>query len=106
MAGIDNVRSNQLSTATQRGNSKTEISSTATQNDSKTTATGSGQDSVSLSQQSKALNQMQQDLSSQPAFDKAKVASIKEAIANGSYKVDPDKLASNILKFESELSTQ
>lgn len=106
MAGIDNVRSNQLSTATQRSNSKTEISSTATQNDSKTTATGSGQDSVSLSQQSKALNQMQQDLSSQPAFDKAKVASIKEAIANGSYKVDPDKLASNILKFESELSTQ
>lgn len=106
MAGIDNVRSNQLSTATQRSTNKTDVNSTSTQNENKATGPSSRQDSVSLSQQSKALNQMQQDLSSQPAFDKAKVASIKEAIANGSYRVDPEKLASNILKFENELSTQ
>jgi negative regulator of flagellin synthesis FlgM len=38
-----------------------------------------------------------------PSFDTAKVAAIKEAIANGSYIVDAEKLADNMIKFEKEL---
>ncbi|CAM2817653.1 flagellar biosynthesis anti-sigma factor FlgM [Vibrio mytili] len=61
------------------------------------------QDAVSLSQQSKAVSQLQKDMASSPAYDSAKVAAIKEAITNGSYKVDPEKLADNMIKFENEL---
>ncbi len=57
-----------------------------------------------MCQGGKAMGKLQQDLASQPAFDSAKVAAIKEAIANGSYRVDPEKLADNIMKFEKELS--
>jgi negative regulator of flagellin synthesis FlgM len=42
-------------------------------------------------------------MAASPAYDTAKVAAIKEAIANGSYKVDPEKLADNMIKLESEL---
>ncbi|EKM25332.1 flagellar biosynthesis anti-sigma factor FlgM [Vibrio sp. HENC-03] len=42
-------------------------------------------------------------MAASPAYDSAKVAAIKEAIANGSYKVDPEKLADNMIKFENEL---
>ena len=38
-----------------------------------------------------------------PSFDSAKVAAIKDAIANGSYVVDPEKLADSMIKFENEL---
>ncbi len=42
-------------------------------------------------------------MAASPAYDSAKVAAIKEAIANGSYRVDPEKLADNMIKFENEL---
>ena len=51
----------------------------------------------------KAIGQLHQDMAANPSFDSVKVAAIKEAIANGSYTVDPEKLADNMIKFENEL---
>ncbi|MFA0709203.1 flagellar biosynthesis anti-sigma factor FlgM, partial [Vibrio sp. 10N.222.48.A3] len=51
----------------------------------------------------KAIGQLHQEMAAQPSFDSVKVAAIKEAIANGSYTVDPEKLADNMMKFENEL---
>jgi len=99
MAGIDNIRTGQTMT-TNRSPSRSE--SGAPRSDSVKESKGS-QDSVSLSQQGKAMGKLQQDMAAQPSFDSAKVAAIKEAIANGSYQVDPDKLADNMMKFEKEL---
>ncbi len=102
MAGIDNIRSGQLLTTNSRSPARTDNNATSnTEKSSNTTAPK--QDSVSLSQQSKAIGQMQQSMASQPSFDSAKVAAIKEAIANGSYTVDPEKLADNMIKFEKDL---
>ncbi|NLS11633.1 flagellar biosynthesis anti-sigma factor FlgM [Vibrio sp. SM6] len=105
MAGIDNIRSGQLFNTNNRPSARADSSashSTASR-DVKTTA---GQDSVSLSSQGKAMGQLQQSMAATPAFDAAKVAAIKEAIANGSYQVDPERLADNIMKFENELAPQ
>ncbi len=99
MAGIDNIRTGQTMTPN-RSTSRSE--SAASRSDSVAESKGN-QDSVSLSQQGKAMGKLQQDMASQPSFDSAKVAAIKEAISNGSYKVDPDKLADNMMKFEKEL---
>lgn len=99
MAGIDNIRTGQTMN-TNRSPSRSE--SGAARSDSVAESKGNT-DSVSLSQQGKAMGKLQQDMATQPSFDSAKVAAIKEAISNGSYKVDPDKLADNMMKFEQEL---
>ncbi len=101
MAGIDNILS---------GHTMTTNRSTTTRTESEASGSGSAaaeskgiKDSVSLSQQGKAIGQLHQEMASQPSVNNAKIAAIKEAIANGSYHVDPEKLADSIIKFESEL---
>ncbi|MBD1550650.1 flagellar biosynthesis anti-sigma factor FlgM [Pseudomonas typographi] len=76
----------------------TEAASTDT-SVSKSSAAG---DTVHLSDSAQFLQKVSSDLQSQPVVDSAKVAEIKEKIANGSYNVDPTKTAGNILKFEAD----
>lgn len=106
MAGIDNIRSGQTLTTPNRSavrsDSSSDSSSEASRSDVSTKSPAS-KDAVSLSQQGKAIGQLHQDMAAQPSFDSVKVAAIKEAIANGSYTVDPEKLADNMIKFEDEL---
>ncbi|OOE89795.1 flagellar biosynthesis anti-sigma factor FlgM [Salinivibrio sharmensis] len=105
MASIDQLRGNQQTLTTTRN----------TSNQTKTQETQSGSvreqqgvkpqdDAVSLSQQSQVIDKMNQKMASEPYFDSAKVDQIKQAISNGSYKVDPDKLAANMMRFENDLN--
>lgn len=104
MSGIDNIRSGHSLTGPNRREQRTENSaSTKTGTTSTSQTKSSKNDAVSISNQSKAISEMQSQLASSPAFDNAKVQAIKEAITNGSYVVDPDKLAENMIKFEKEL---
>ncbi|WP_318476886.1 flagellar biosynthesis anti-sigma factor FlgM [Photobacterium leiognathi] len=101
MANIDQLRGGQpLNT--------TRISQQKTSSDNQTSAAASvakeQHDEVSLSSQGKAVGQIHQQLATEPSFDAEKVAEIKQAIANGSYTIDADKLAANMLKFEDELN--
>ncbi|MGR5169405.1 flagellar biosynthesis anti-sigma factor FlgM [Vibrio astriarenae] len=100
MAGIDNIRTGQTMTTTTRGAQRSDSSSQSTES---TGTSQTAQDSVSLSQQSKDIGAMHSNMAQSPSFDSAKVAAIKEAIANGSYAVDAEKLADNMMKFEQEL---
>ena len=100
MAGIDNIRSGQTMTTSR---SAVRSESKASERSDSASETKNSPDSVSLSQQGKAMGQLHQTMAAQPSFDSAKVAAIKEAIANGSYRVDPEKLADNMAKFENEL---
>ncbi|EGQ7849919.1 flagellar biosynthesis anti-sigma factor FlgM [Vibrio parahaemolyticus] len=101
MAGIDNIRSGQMMSTTSRAPARNDSSATSSATESNKAP--AQQDAVSLSQQSKAVSKLQKDMAASPAYDSAKVAAIKEAIANGSYRVDPEKLADNMIKFENEL---
>ncbi len=60
-------------------------------------------DSVSLTQQAQQLHKIRDKLNNTSSVNQEKVDSIKKAIAAGDYKVDPDKLAANLAKFEGEL---
>lgn len=60
-------------------------------------------DSVSITSQAQQLQSTQAKLSSIPEVDQKKVQEIKLAIAEGRYKIDPEKLATNIAQFENEL---
>lgn len=103
MAGIDNIRSGNSLTTTNRSPARSESNASSTSSGSVSQSSTPRSDAVSLSSQSKAMGEMHNEMAASPSFDSAKVAAIKEAIANGSYKVDPEKLADNMIKFENEL---
>ena len=59
-------------------------------------------ESVHLSNEAQQLQQVTDKLRDQPAVDKARVAELKAAIADGSYKVDSNQVASKLLNFEAQ----
>lgn len=61
------------------------------------------QDSVSITPQAKQLSELQKKAADGPAVDQKKIDELKKEISEGSYKVDPEKLAANIAGFEFEL---
>ncbi|MGF1680434.1 flagellar biosynthesis anti-sigma factor FlgM [Photobacterium makurazakiensis] len=104
MASIDQLRSGHPMTTSRSSHSNVSNAGTGSSKSATSSSIGGNQnDAVSLSSQGKAVGQIHQQLAAEPSFDSAKVAAIKEAISNGSYVVDAEKLASNMIKFEDEL---
>ena len=56
--------------------------------------------SVSISSEAKSLERLESRVSKFTAFDKEKVASIKNAIEEGRYSINPEKLAEKIVEHE------
>lgn len=61
------------------------------------------QDVVSITPQAKQLNELQKKASDGPAVDQKKIDELKKAISAGDYKIDPEKLAASLAKFEFNL---
>lgn len=55
------------------------------------------QDSVELSSTAQELNRLRQELQNLPEVDEARVEEIRQQISDGSYSVDPAKIASQII---------
>lgn len=68
-------------------------------------ATGSAGESVQLSPEAQRLQQASEKLSGQPSVDQERVAKLREAIADGSYQVDSQRVASKLLAFETQRSS-
>ena len=68
-----------------------------------TTETRSTEDTVSLSQESVHVRELQQQLNEIPEVDAEKVAAIKKEIAKGNYPLDPERIAENLLNLEKAL---
>jgi negative regulator of flagellin synthesis FlgM len=73
------------------------------------TATGSQdaqqqpQPEVSITSTAALLAQLQQPLSASPAFDQARVTAVSNALAAGTYTVNPDKIAHGLIQTERAL---
>ncbi len=66
-------------------------------------APASSKDSVQLTSQAVTLNKMQQTPSEQQV-NKQRVETLKAAILNGAYKVNTERLAEKLSKFEGDFS--
>ncbi|MFW2374727.1 MAG: flagellar biosynthesis anti-sigma factor FlgM [Gammaproteobacteria bacterium] len=62
------------------------------------------EDTVSLSDQSLQVRDLQQQLESLPEVDAEKVEAIKQEIAKGNYPLDPERIAQNLIKLEKALN--
>ena len=64
---------------------------------------GVGGDTVTFTSTAAEMLKLEESLSSIPDVDNARVASIKAAIDEGSYRIDPEKIVDSLLGLEKDL---
>jgi negative regulator of flagellin synthesis FlgM len=60
-------------------------------------------DHVTLTTSARSLQKLSDAIAQTPAVNSAKVASIKQALSNGTYQVDSASVADKLIQFESGL---
>lgn len=73
------------------------------QSDSSAPATSQTGDHVTLTDSALALQKLSETIAQAPVVDAGKVASVKQAVNGGTYKIDSGRIADKILQFESGL---
>lgn len=77
---------------------------TTTATESKAKESTASSDQVKLSASSKSIQQIEAEIKNMKDVDDATVERIRNAIQNGEYKIDYEKLAGNMLDFEDRLN--
>lgn len=89
------------------GSNKSQKNSSANRTDNANGQNGTdnagNEDRVELSDQARVLKAAESRIQDLPDIDQAKVDRIRNAITNGEYEIDYDKLAAAFRRFESEL---
>ncbi len=69
----------------------------------KSQAQGARGENVNLSNQAKNLKQLEQKLGDYPEMDDSRIEQIRAALADGSYKIDAEKLAQKMLEMDESI---
>ena len=68
----------------------------------KMAATPGGSDTVTFTSTAAGMLKLEESLAKIPDIDSARVSSIQASIAEGSYRIDPEKIVANLLKLEKD----
>lgn len=60
-------------------------------------------DSLKLTGEATSLQAIERELSAAPAIDAQRVQAVREALQNGSYRIDPEAIASRMLDMDRQL---
>jgi negative regulator of flagellin synthesis FlgM len=60
-------------------------------------------DQVSLTTAAQQLRDLEQNVAAQPVVDADRVAAVKDALTNGSYAIDPERIAGKLMSLEKAL---
>ncbi len=60
-------------------------------------------ETVKLSNEAQSLNKLEETLSQLPDIDEGRIASIKQAIDEGSFTIDPERIADKLASLEGRL---
>jgi negative regulator of flagellin synthesis FlgM len=86
-----------------KGTSTGGITADKSQTDAAAVATSQTGDHVTLTSSARSLQRLSDAISQVPVVDASKVASIKNAVSSGTYKVDAASVADKLLHFDSTL---
>ena len=101
MSEINNIKSTGQAELTANRNVNVRADSAAP---AVTGSTEQSSDTVSLTNTATQLQSLQQTLSDVPEVDSGRVEALRAAIADGSYTVDANELAQNLIGFEQQLN--
>ncbi len=78
---------------------------TGTAEDGKTRAVeaAASADSLRLTGEASGLQSLQRELTAAPAVDSKRVDAVRQALQDGSYKIDPDAIASRMIDLDQQL---
>lgn len=100
---INGLQSSQPQATRERGRTGEVANNTSSTESSRPEATRSG-DRVSLTDAALRLQQLEQELGTHSEIDEARVAEIRQAIENGTLKIDARRIATGLLDVERMLS--
>ena len=95
---------NRANTEARNNNSSSRTGSKESSETASDSSRPPAEDTVSLSDQSLQVRDLQQQLETLPEVDAEKVEAIKQEIAKGNYPLDPEKIAQNLVNLEKALS--
>ncbi|SDX76979.1 anti-sigma-28 factor, FlgM family [Pseudomonas syringae] len=96
------LNNSQLVTGASRTGASKDTSKTDAPAPAATAGVKSTGETFSLSSEAQQLHNITDKLNDLPTVNSARVAELKQAIADGSYKVDSNRVASKLLNFETQ----
>ncbi len=86
----------------QRGSQSPVVASTGHEQQQQSNGSSGNGDSVILTGLARSMQQAEASLAKQPVVDNERVNAIKEAITNGSYQIDDQRVAQKMIDFETQ----
>ncbi len=101
------IEFNGLSPLNTGSRSKVSDSSTSSRSEStagqKPAAASTQPETVKLSNQAQTLSKLEENVAQLPDIDEGRIASIKQAIDDGSFTIDPERIAGKLASLEDKL---
>lgn len=91
------INNNGITNNTANGSANTQKTAASAKAENSSSAAATSGDSVELSQAAKSLTELESKINASADVDTNRVADIRQAIADGNYSIDADKIAAKLL---------